>query len=159
MLERARKAEAEVLTLKGQLKSETTTSKKTIREMEAAVAESTARSQKHEREYVTLRDSIKGLVESFKADQDGLREEMKKREDRMRKEAEDLKKKYHRLVEEVKKERETSGLGIAEVKRLKEESEVVRQEAEDRLREDIGKLRDEVDRQMKEDNGAVQTAK
>lgn len=34
--------------------------------MESSLAEATALSQKSEREYITLRDSIKGLVESFK---------------------------------------------------------------------------------------------
>ena len=64
MLERARKAEAEVISLKSQLKNETTTSKKTIRDMESSLTECTARTQKAEREYAVLRDSIKGLVES-----------------------------------------------------------------------------------------------
>ena len=37
VLDRARKAEAEVITLKSQLKNETTTSKKTIRDMESSL--------------------------------------------------------------------------------------------------------------------------
>ncbi len=79
LLERARKAEAEASSLKAQLKSETSTSKKTLRGMESSLAEATALSQKSEREYITLRDSIKGLVESFKTDAERLREEMRKR--------------------------------------------------------------------------------
>ena len=159
VLERARKAEAEVLTLKSALKSETTTSKKTIREIESSLAESSARSQKAEREYVTLRDSIKGLVESFKQDQNSLREEMKKREDRIRKEADEVKQKYLKLVDEVNKQRERDGAGLQEIRKLKEEAEEARRKVEDGLRSDIQKLREEVDRSTREDNGAVQTAK
>ena len=159
VLERARKAEAEVVTLKTQLKSETSTSKKTIREMETALAESTARSQKSEREYITLRDSIKGLVESFKADQDRLREEMRKREERIRKEAEEVAKKYKRLVDEVKKEREISGSGVGQIAQLKEDSERVRREMEDRIRAEVEKLRVEVEKSAKDNDDAVKTAK
>ena len=158
MLERARKAEAEVVTLKSQLKSETSTSKKTIRETEMALAESTARSQKSEREYVTLRDSLKGLVEGFKADHDRLREEMKKREERMRKEAEEVSKKYKRLVEEVRKDREARGGGLSQVVKLKEESEGLRKEMEERIHSEVEKLRGEVAKSSKNNEDAVRTA-
>ena len=159
MLERARKAEAEVVALKSQLKNETSTSKRTIRETEAALAESQARAQKCEREYVTLRDSLKGLVASFKTDHDGLREEMRRREEKMRKEAEEVRKKYLNLIDEVKKEREADGRGMKEVVRLKEESENARREVEESLREEVQRLRAEVDRSNKESEGAIQTAK
>ncbi|KAI0091600.1 hypothetical protein BDY19DRAFT_931298 [Irpex rosettiformis] len=159
VLERARKAEAEVLSLKSILKSETTTSKKTIREMESSFAESTARTQKAEREYNTLRDSIKGLVDSFKQDHNSLREEMKKREERLRKEADEVKKKYSKLAEEVHKQREAEGSGMKEVRKLKEEAEEARRKVEEGLRSDIQKLREEVDKSTREDNGAIQTAK
>lgn len=101
LLERARKAEAEASSLKAQLKSETSTSKKALRGMESSLAEATALSQKSEREYITLRDSIKGLVESFKTDTERLREEMRKREDRMKKDTEAISVKYQALLEEV----------------------------------------------------------
>ena len=87
MLERARKAEAETVTLKTQLKAETTNSKKSLREMEAALAESTALSSKSEHEYITLRDSLKGMKVAWRADVDSLREDMCKREERWRGEA------------------------------------------------------------------------
>jgi hypothetical protein len=65
VLERARKAEAKVVSLKAQLKAETTSSKKSLCEMEVALTESTqagtALSSKSEREYITLRDSLKGM--------------------------------------------------------------------------------------------------
>ena len=127
--------------------------------MEAALAESQARSQKCEREYITLRDSLKGLVESFKSDQDSLREEMRKREEKMRREAEEVRKKYVRLVDEVKKDREADGRSLGEVVKLKEESERIRKEIEERLRGEVQKLRAEVDRSNRESEGAIQTAK
>ncbi|KAK0501606.1 hypothetical protein EDD18DRAFT_1307117 [Armillaria luteobubalina] len=78
--------------LKTQLKSETSTSKKALRGMESSLAEATALSQK---------DSIKGLVESFKTDTERLRDEMRKREDRMKKDTEAIAVKYQALLEEV----------------------------------------------------------
>ncbi|GJE98542.1 hypothetical protein PsYK624_147740 [Phanerochaete sordida] len=159
VLERARKAEAEVVTLKSQLKTETSTSKKSLREMETALTEAQARSQKCEREYITLRDSLKGLVESFKRDHDGLREEMRKREEKLRKEAEEVRKKYTKLIEEVRKEREEEGRGMKEVMRLKDESVKVTKEIEEGLKDEVARLRAEVDRSNKESEGAIKTAK
>ncbi|KAJ3555978.1 hypothetical protein NM688_g2283 [Phlebia brevispora] len=159
VLERARKAEAEVVTLKAQLKTETTTSKKSIREMETALAESTARSQKSEREYIILRDSLKGLVESFKTDHERLREEMRKREERLRKEAEEVSKKYKRLVEEVRKQQKAGGGGIGEVAKLKQESQEIRKELGERLEAKVDSLRDEVEQAAKHNEEAVKTAK
>ncbi|THG96748.1 hypothetical protein EW026_g5144 [Hermanssonia centrifuga] len=159
VLERARKAEAEVVVLKSQLKTETTTSKKSLRDMEAALTESTARSQKCEREYITLRDSLKGLVESFKTDHENLREEMRKREEKMRKEAEEISKKYKRLLDEVKKEREGGGQGMNAIVKLKMESEKARHDVEEGLKEEVGRLREEVDRSSKDSEGAIKTSK
>lgn len=62
--------------------------------MEAALAESTALSSKSEREYITLRDSLKGMKSAWRADVDGLREDMQKREERWRNEVEVTGKKY-----------------------------------------------------------------
>jgi len=159
VLERARKAEAEVISLRTQVKSETTTSKKSLREMEAALTEATARSQKAEREYVVLRDSLKGLVSSFQTDTDGLRDEMRKREEKILREAEEMGKRYTRLVEEVRREREDGNSVVGEAKRLRVENERIRKEVEESFREDIGQLRSEVDRQGKESEQAWQTAR
>ena len=98
VLERARKAEAEAAALKTQLKSETSTSKKSIREMEAQVAQCTAVSQKSEREYITLRDAIKHLGDGWKQDVERLKREMHERETKWKKEAEDVGFKYRRLL-------------------------------------------------------------
>ncbi|CAL1714338.1 unnamed protein product [Somion occarium] len=157
VLERARKAEAEAVSLKSQLKTETSTSKKTLREMESTLAESQARSQKSEREYITLRESMKGLVESFRRDTDNLREEMRKREEKVRKEAEEIGKKYVRLIEEVKRDRESGESG--EVKRLVEENVRVRREIEDAFKSELDEMKEEVKRSSKETEQAQKQAK
>ncbi|KAI0664465.1 hypothetical protein C8Q70DRAFT_948223 [Cubamyces menziesii] len=159
VLERARKAEAEVVSLKAQLKNETSTSKKTIREMEASLTESTARTQKAEREYVVLRDSLNRLVESFKTDAVNLREEMHRREEKLKTEAEEMGRKYRLLLEQIKKEREEGGEGIGELRRLTRENERIGKEIEEGLREEMRQLRAEVDRSTKESEEATQTAK
>jgi hypothetical protein len=154
-LERARKAEAEAATLKTQLKTETTTSKKSVQDMKAALAESTALSQKSEREYLTLRDSIKGMVESWKTDTDRLRDEMRKREEKWRAEAESVGKKYKILLEEVK----SAEVARGDVKVLHEEDKKAAKEVEQAWQEDISKLKAEVERSSNQTDEAKNTAK
>ena len=157
VLDRARKAEAEVITLKSQLKNETSTSKKTIRDMESSLTEGTARTQKAEREYAVLRDSIKDLVHSFETDAANLREEVKRREDKLKADAEEMGKKYKRLLEQVQKERESGGLG--EIKWLLHENKRLTEQMETVLKEEMVNLRGEVDRHAQESDEAIQTAK
>ncbi|KAG6332452.1 hypothetical protein ID866_6636 [Astraeus odoratus] len=155
VLERARKAEAEAATLKSQLKTETATSKKALREMEATLAESTTLSQKSEREYITLRDSIKSMTDSWKHDTDRLRDEMRKREDKLKKEAESAGKKYKQLVEEVKAAQEQQIL----VTDLRQESSKIRKEVEDEFRQEIRKLKAQVEVQSQQSDEAAETAR
>ncbi|KAG2137603.1 uncharacterized protein EDB93DRAFT_1167065 [Suillus bovinus] len=155
VLERARKAEAEAATLKSQLKTETTTSKKSLREMESALMESTALSQKAEREYITLRDSIKSMTESWKHDTDRLREEMRKREDKLKKEAESIGKKYKLLADEMKEAQRQQ----ASVKDLKNEDQKIRKEVEEEFREEIIKLKTQAELQSHQSDEAVETAR
>lgn len=155
VLERARKAEAEAATLKSQLKTETTTSKRSLREMEAALAESTTLSQKSEREYITLRDSIKGMTESWKHETDRLRDEMRKREDKVKKEAETIGKKYKQLAEDMKE----AQLGQTKVKDLQTEDSNIRKEIEDEFRQEIKQLNAQIEEQSHRSEQAVETAK
>ncbi|KAG6900030.1 hypothetical protein C0993_004087 [Termitomyces sp. T159_Od127] len=155
VLERARKAEAEAASLKSQLKSEVTTAKKSVQEMKAALSESTALSQKSEREYVTLRDSIKGLVESWKVDTERLREEMQRREDKVRAEAESIGRKYKKLLEEV----QAAGTGRAEVKKSQELDEKASREVEQMWQEEITRLKVEVEKSSRETEDAATLAK
>ncbi|EPQ56298.1 hypothetical protein GLOTRDRAFT_39440, partial [Gloeophyllum trabeum ATCC 11539] len=154
-IERARKAETEAASLKSQLKTEMATSKKSLREMEATVSESTAVSQRSNREYVTLRDSIKSMVEGWKSDMDSLREEMRKREERWRKEAEDVGKKYRALLEEVRAAEKAK----ESVKDLRAEDERLRKALEDDFREEIARLKGEVERSSKESDESSRIAK
>ncbi|KAF8507980.1 hypothetical protein BU17DRAFT_56957 [Hysterangium stoloniferum] len=105
VLERARKAESEAQAYKTQLKQETTNAKRSIREMELTLAESTALSAKSEREYITLRDSIKHMTEGWKADMAKLREDMNKKEKEWKNEAEAVGKKYKDLCKLVEEDR------------------------------------------------------
>ncbi|KZT20113.1 hypothetical protein NEOLEDRAFT_1076403 [Neolentinus lepideus HHB14362 ss-1] len=154
-IERARKAEAEAISLKSQLKTEVTGSKKSLREMEATVSECTAVSQRSNREYVTLRDSIKGMVDGWKSDMDSLREEMRKREERWRKEAEDVGKKYRTLVDELRAAEKAK----ENVNDLRAEDERVRKSIEDDFREEIRTLKEEVERSSKESDESSRVAK
>ncbi|KAG6381728.1 hypothetical protein JVT61DRAFT_332 [Boletus reticuloceps] len=155
VLERARKAEAEAAILKSQLKTETTTSKRSLREMEAALAESTALSQKSEREYITLRDSIKSMTESWKHDTDRLRDEMRKREEKVKKEAETIGKNYKQLAEEMK----VAQLAQTKVKDIQTEDSEIRKEIEDKFRQEILQLKAQFEEQSHSSDQAVETTK
>ena len=108
--------------------------------METALAESTALSSKSEREYITLRDSLKGMKTAWRADVDGLREDMNKREERWRSEAEMTGKKYAKLLEESKLRK----ADVASVQHLREEDARIRHDVEDEFRGQIQSLKEQV---------------
>jgi hypothetical protein len=154
VLERARKAEAEAVALKAQLKAETTSSKKSLREMETALAESTALSSKSEREYITLRDSLKGMKSAWRADVDSLREDMRKREERWRGEAETAGKKYIKLLEESKARKADTLV----IEKLREDDARIRHEVEEEFREQIRALKEQVQSSSEASGKAAKTA-
>ncbi|KAI0305823.1 hypothetical protein B0F90DRAFT_1623930 [Multifurca ochricompacta] len=154
VLERARKAEAETTVLKSQLKAETTSSKKSLREMEAALAESTALSSKSEREYIILRDSLKGMKNAWRTDIDSLREDMRKREERLRGEVEAAGKKYAKLLEESK----ARNADVLNVEQLREDDARIRREVEEEVREQISALKEQVKRSSEASEKAGKTA-
>lgn len=123
--------------------------------MEAALAESTALSQKSEREYITLRDSIKGLVEGFKGDADRLRAEMTKREAKWRGEAEGAGRKYRVLLEEIA----SAGEGRTEVREAREKEKEAQRKLEEGWVEEIRRLKEEVERSNAESEAAGDTAR
>jgi hypothetical protein len=157
VLERARKAETEAASLKTQLKAETTNNKKSIRDMEQALSESTALSQKSEREYITLRDSLKSMTESWKVDAEKLREEMTKREEKLKAEAENMGRKYKKLVGELKTSADSGAKDS--VISLRAEDEKIRAQIEEAFREEIKVLRTELDKVTGDGEEANQTAK
>ncbi|PPQ64358.1 hypothetical protein CVT24_008427 [Panaeolus cyanescens] len=154
VLERARKAEAEAATLKAQLKTETTTSKKSIREMEAALAESTALSQKSEREYITLRDGMDGIVKPLKHEMDLLRKEMRTREDKVKAECERVGKMYTRLAKEVKEKEKLK----EEIQKLRKDDDEKQKEVEKYWSDLILGIKGEVERGGQNSDAALKTA-
>ncbi|KIJ55301.1 hypothetical protein M422DRAFT_199441 [Sphaerobolus stellatus SS14] len=154
VLERARKAEAEAQSLKVQLKQETTSSKRTIREMEVTVAESTAISAKSEREYITLRDSIKAMTDGWKKDLAKVKEDMAKKEKESKKEEEAMGKKYKELVRLVTEEREERAKADA----LKEEQRSLDKEFEKVFREQLDGFAERISKTFGDSESAKKTA-
>ncbi|CUA70695.1 hypothetical protein RSOLAG22IIIB_04291 [Rhizoctonia solani] len=75
--DRARKAEAEALALKSQLKEETTVSKKSMKEMQTTLSQAKAVAQRSEREYVQLRETLTGMREGWRKEIESLRDQMR----------------------------------------------------------------------------------
>lgn len=73
--------------------------------MESQLAESTALSAKSEREYITLRESLKHLTEGWKADLLRIKEDTQRKEKALRVETEKMAKKYEELVKVAEEER------------------------------------------------------
>ena len=129
--------------------------KKNLREMEATVAEQRARTQKSEREYTTLKESIDGMKRSWKSDMDVLREEMNRRDEKGRTEAVATAKKYRKIADELK----ATQTGGESIKKMKAEDEKIRREIEDGFRDQIKTLKEEMAKQAKENSEAVETAR
>ncbi len=98
VLERARKAEAEVTSLKASLKTTSAEAKKSLRDMEEATNQAISSSQKTTREYVTLRDSVKDMTEGWHQEAKLLRDEIARKEKEWKNESEQAGMKYQRLV-------------------------------------------------------------
>lgn len=123
--------------------------------MESSLTESTALSQKSEREYITLRDSIKGLIEGWKADTDKLKDEMRKREEKLKAEAELSAKKYRQLLEEVKGYETLK----EDVRKLREEDNQKAVALEKHWTEELEQMRREVEESEKKGQADSQTTK
>lgn len=109
VLERARKAEAEAADLRMQLKAETTNSRRVIREMESQVQQSTTLSHRSEREYITLRDSVKYLKETWTRQLQTLQCAIHEKEVFFEMETKVLDEKYRALLQQIERERELRG--------------------------------------------------
>ena len=129
--------------------------KKHVREMEATVAEQRSRTQKSEREYTTLKESIDGMKRNWKTDIDALREEVSRRDEKARTEGVVMAKKYRKMADELK----ASQTGGESIKKMKAEDEKIRKEIEDGFRDQIKLLKDEMAEQAKENSEAVNTAR
>jgi len=104
--------------------------------MEAKLAESTASSQRSEREYITLKESIQGMGEQWTKELDALKTDFKAREDEWKKQVEDSGLKYRtltKLVQATQAER-------ARIESLKAEKLKIDTEFEKSFREELSSL-------------------
>ncbi|KZW00045.1 hypothetical protein EXIGLDRAFT_762142 [Exidia glandulosa HHB12029] len=150
VLERARKAEAEATTLKTQVKTDTATTKKTIRDMEVALTEATALSQKSQSEYAAIQSAYTRLGESWRRELDGVKEDMRVREAALRKEAEDIALKYRSLVKLV----QASSAERAKLEAARGDARAINEEFAASFRTELSALAQEIERsssQSKED--------
>jgi hypothetical protein len=171
VLERARRAESEASNLRAQLKNETTTSKKTMRDMETALAEAAALSQKSEREYITLKDAVKGLQEGWRTDVERLQEEVKRKEEAWKKEIEQVNLKYNTYVKLQKSAQYVFGhitfqlltacyrSERVKTEALKAESKEIGEKFEELMRSELGSLKDAVAKSNADSEQAAATAR
>ncbi|QRV73929.1 myosin tail domain protein [Ceratobasidium sp. AG-Ba] len=151
LLERARKAENECQLLKHQLKSETSNSKKNLREMEITLAEAKAVAQRSEREYVQLRDAMTHLREGWRTEVESLREQMKASRTEAQ-EAADRQKALLRLLDEQKTERQN-------MDKLQAEQRTIQEEFAKEFQAQLTKALERVELSSRECDAAGQTAK
>ncbi|KAF8315368.1 hypothetical protein DL93DRAFT_886136 [Clavulina sp. PMI_390] len=99
VLERARKAEAEASILKVALKNTTTDTKKSLQSMETSLVEATTKSEKAEREYLALRDSLGSMRETWQREAGELRSEILLKEKEWQQERNNMVSKHQKLLE------------------------------------------------------------
>lgn len=150
VLERARKAEAEAQTLKTQLKTEAANAKKSV----STVTEAVAQSQKAQREYTTLRDSITGMTEGWKKEVKDLQDQMRKRDEAWREEVKEVTVKHNSLVKLVK----ATSAERSKVEALKTEGSTLDKQFEEAMRAEIKKMSAEVTRSTEDAERATQQA-
>lgn len=151
LLERARKAENESQLLKSQLKSETSTSKKSLREMETTLAEAKNVAQRSEREYVQLRDALTHMRAGWRTEVESLREQMQSSRLEAQ-EAATRQKTLLKLLEEQRVERE-------KMDKLRAEQQAVQDDFAQQFREQLAQALESVEKSSRECNFAEQTAK
>ncbi|KAF8605809.1 hypothetical protein BDV93DRAFT_532189 [Ceratobasidium sp. AG-I] len=151
LLERARKAENESQLLKSQLKSETSTSKKSMREMETTLAEAKTVAQRSEREYVQLRDALTHMRAGWRTEVESLREQMQSSRTEAQ-EAATRQKALLKLLEEQRVERE-------KMDKLRAEQQAVQEDFAKQFREQLSQALESVEKSSRECNFAEQTAK
>ncbi|KAG8907678.1 hypothetical protein FRB99_002756 [Tulasnella sp. 403] len=150
LLERARKAEAEVVSLKTQLKAETTNAKKSV----ATVNEAVTQSQKAQREYTILRDSVSGLTQSWKNEVKELKDEMRKRDDAWREEIKEVTVKYNSLVKLIK----ATSAERSRIESIKSESSALDKKFEAAMRDEVKALAEQIHKSTQETEEAGKQA-
>ncbi|KAG8830570.1 hypothetical protein FRC18_007882 [Serendipita sp. 400] len=154
VLERARKAESEAAALKAQVKTESANQKKALREMEVTLTESTALSERSQREYITLKDSVNHLHEGWRSDVEALRSELHRREEVWKKEMEEVNLKYKKFAEATEAEK----VERTKIQALKEESQSLDAKFEEALRDELRSLREAINESSKSSDATSSTA-
>lgn len=122
--------------------------------MEAQASQSSAISQKSEREVVTLRESMKHLSVGWKQELESLKSDMTKREEKCRKECEEIGQKYGILVAQVKKER----ADYTTVKELRGDLGRVAKEWESSMTAQLSVVKEDVSKSQAESEAAGKMA-
>lgn len=84
--------------LKTALKNTTSENKKALTDMEATVSEATTISQKAEREYAALKDSVSGMMDAWRREVQELRAQVHRKEEEWAKEREEVALKYKSVL-------------------------------------------------------------
>ncbi|KAG8889613.1 hypothetical protein FRB98_003675 [Tulasnella sp. 332] len=150
VLERARKAEAEVLKLKTDLKTEISTAKKAS----ATVQEAVVTKDRAENEYKVLRDSIAAMKQSWKDEVKQLRDDMKKKDEAWKEEVKEIEVKYNSLLKLTR----ASNAERSRRDSIKTEIVTLDSEFEQHIRSELSRLAKDVDRSTGDTDGAHKKA-
>lgn len=102
VLERAQKAEAEVLAFTTNQKELEQSTKKALNEMKAQLEEAQRKEAKATSEAAALRNGVKGIKDSFARDLKSIRDDMSGADERWEKQGEEMRAKNEALVALVK---------------------------------------------------------
>lgn len=102
VLERAQKAEAEVLAFTTNQKELEQSTKKSLAEMKAQLEDAQRKEAKATSECSALRTGVKGIKETFARDLRGIRDDMNGADERWKREGEEMRAKNEALVTLVK---------------------------------------------------------
>lgn len=98
LMERIKKSESELSTIKVEKKELDVTCKKLTKETEEIVKDSVRRRDRAETQYEAVRSGVKSLSDGWKRDVSGLKSDMQKLEEKHRKELEESRLKYNTCV-------------------------------------------------------------
>ncbi|CAE7092419.1 unnamed protein product [Rhizoctonia solani] len=149
--DRARKAEAEVLALRSQLKDETLSSKKSMKEMQTTLSQAKAVAQRSEREYVQLRETLTGMREGWRREVESLREQMRGSQN----EAQEALFKQATLLEILEEQK----VERAKVEMLHAEYRAIQDQFTTQFRSELAAALATVERSARDCDGAGRTAK
>lgn len=104
--------------LKTALKNTTSETKKSLKDMEATMTEATFTSQKAESEYNALKDSVSGMMQSWKREVQQLRDEVQRKEDEWAREREQVALKYKSVLKLQQAARWVVAIDVASIRQV-----------------------------------------